>query len=312
MSAISKQQKVRGENFIHEAEATLKKKTWFQSGSDQKNEDAAELYQKAANAFKVGGAFNEAGDAYIKAANIYLEKLKNVMEGSTCMTQAGHAYKKVDSEAAINAYRSAISHLCNASRLTQAAKLSKEVAELYENQENDQAESVNLAIESYQQAAELFDMEQQNSQSSQCLLKVAELCSAALDPADLTRAAEIYNSQGKSCLESNLLKYHAKGHFLHCIMCHLANEDSVGAEQAMSRFSSLDFTFGESREGKFAGSLIECVENFDSAGFATACFEFDRITKLDPWKTSILVKIKNSIDGVAGGGEDEEGDVDLT
>lgn len=310
MSAISKQQKQRGEAFVQEAEATLKKKSWFQSGTDQKNEDAAELYKQAANAFKVGGASSEAGDAYTKAAEIYLDKLKNVLEGSSCMTQAGHAYKKIDADAAIAAYRSAISHLCNGGRLTQAAKLSKEVAELYENQEANESDSANLAIESYQQAAELFDMEQQKSQSSSCLLKVAELCSAALDPPEFTRAADIYSDQGKNALDSNLLKFHAKGHFLNCILCQLANQDSVGAEQSMSRFSSLDFTFGDSREGKLASSLLECVENFDSDGFATACFEYDRISKFDPWKTTILVTIKRQIEGVAG--EDEEEDVDLT
>jgi len=310
MSAVSKQQRVRGDTFLEEATKTLAKRTWLQSGTEQKHEDAAELYQKAANAYKVGGVFNEAGDAYSKAAEIYTDKLKNMVEASNCMTQAGHSYKKVNSEAAITAYRSAISSMCNAGRLTQAAKLSKEVAELYENHDTTAEDCVTLAIESYQQAAELFDMEQQKSQSNACRLKVAELCSAAMDPPDLSRAADIYDDQGKKCLDSNLLKFHAKGHFLHSILCHLANQDSVGASQAMNRYESLDYTFGESREGKFAASVLQSVENFDVEALATCCFEYDRITKLDPWKTSILVKIRQTIEGE--GGEDGEDDVDLT
>lgn len=98
-------------------------------------------------------------------------------------------------------------------------------------------------------------------------------------------------------------------------MCHLANGDAIGASQAYTRFDNLDYTFSDSREGKFASQLIETVEQFDAEGFATACFEYDRISKLDPWKTSMLVKVKRGISEEGGGmdgGDDEEGDVDLT
>jgi hypothetical protein len=198
--------------------------------------------------------------------------------------------------------------LCDAGRLTQAARLSKETGELFENDGGE--DSIALAIESYQQAADLYDMEQQKSQASQCVAKVAELSSAALDPPDFMRAAGLYEKLGKDCLESNLLKYNAKGYFLQSILCLLANQDVVGAEKSMSMFSSLDFTFSESREGKFAEELITCVNGYDSEGFATACFEYDRISKLDPWKTTVLLSVKKSVEGGEGG--DMEDDIDLT
>lgn len=58
----------------------------------------------------------------------------------------------------------------------------------------------------------------------------------------------------------------------------------------------------------------------DADGFATSCYEFDRVSKLDAWKTSILVKIKRTIEdssGVGGGGGGGDGggeddDIDLT
>lgn len=172
--------------------------------------------------------------------------------------------------------------------------------------------SVVLAIEAYEQASELFGMEDAKSQSSACLAKVAELCSGALDPPDLVRAAQIYDDLGRRCLDSNLLKFNAKGYFLQATLCHLGNGDVVGATQALQRYEGVDYTFGESREGKFARQLAECVENFDVEGFGTACFEYDRISKLDPWKTSILVKVKKTIDDNAGDGGDGEDDFDLT
>lgn len=193
-----------------------------------------------------------------------------------------------------------------------AAKLAKDLGDLYETEDvgTEEKSSTVLAIESYEQAAELFDMENAKSQASACLVKVAELCSVSLDPPDLIRAARIYDDLGKNCLDSNLLKYNAKGYFLQCIFCHLANGDAIAAQQALQRYGSLDYTFGESREGKFCDRLIECVEGYDAEGFATVCFEYDRISKLDPWKTTMLVRVKRTISD-EDGGEDED-EVDLT
>jgi hypothetical protein len=36
------------------------------------------------------------------------------------------------------------------------------------------------------------------------------------------------------------------------------------------------------------------VNSFNSDDFSQACADFDRITPLDPWKTSVLVKVINS------------------
>jgi alpha-soluble NSF attachment protein len=227
----------------------------------------------------------------------------------------GACYKKSNAVDAVAAFQSAVSILTDAGRLTQAAKLCKECAELYENEEvavTGSKSAIVLAIETYEQAAELFEMEDGKSQAGQCQAKVAELCSAALDPPDLIRAAKIYDDLGRKCLESNLLKFNAKGHFLQAILCHLANSDAIGAQQAMQRYEGVDYTFSESREGKFCRQLIDCVEGFDVEGFGTACYEYDRISKLDPWKTSMLVKVKRSISDEGGPDGGEEDDVDLT
>jgi alpha-soluble NSF attachment protein len=113
-------------------------------------------------------------------------------------------------------------------------------------------------------------MEEGKSQSSGCKAKVAELCSAALDPPDLIRAAQIYDQLGRNCLDSSLLKYNAKGYFLQSIFCHLAGSDAIAAQQALERYEGIDYTFSESREGKLCRQLVECVEGYDSEGFATA------------------------------------------
>jgi alpha-soluble NSF attachment protein len=224
----------------------------------------------------------------------------------------GTCYKKVNPVDAIEAYKQAVSLYADNARITQAAKLSKEIAVLYETEEveEDGKSHVVLAIEMYEQAAEFYGMEDSKSNSSQCMSKIAELCSAALDPPDFVRASAMYDDLGRRCLESNLLKFNAKAYFLQAVMSHLASSDAVGAQQALDKYDNLDYTFGDSREGKFARSLVEAVDGYDVEGFSTACFEFDRISKLNPWQTSILVKVKRSID--EGGDDDDDDDVDLT
>mmetsp|Transcript_4710 Transcript_4710/g.12000 ORF Transcript_4710/g.12000 Transcript_4710/m.12000 type:complete len:314 (-) Transcript_4710:150-1091(-) len=313
MSAMAKAQKGKAEAFMAEAEGLLAKKAWFSSSKERNAEEAAETYEKAANAYKIGGLNQEAGGAYTKAAELYRDRLSDFNNAPKAFNNAGTCYKKSSPTDAVQAYQQAVSLYTDNARVTQAAKLSKEIAEIYENEEIDEdgKSHVVLAIESYEQAAELFGMEDSKSNASQCLGKIAELCSAALDPPDYIRASQIYDDLGRRCLGSNLLKFNAKGYFLQAVLCHLATGDEVGADQAFAKYENLDYTFGDSREGKFAMALIEAVKGYDVEGFSTACFEFDRISKLNPWQTSILVKVKRTIDEGGDGGDDDS-DVDLT
>ena len=63
----------------------------------------------------------------------------------------------------------------------------------------------------------------------------------------------------------------------------------------MTRYSSQDSSFPSTREAKFLSALIETVEAGDFEAFTAAVVEFDQVTKLDNWKTNILLKIKRGI-----------------
>jgi len=62
----------------------------------------------------------------------------------------------------------------------------------------------------------------------------------------------------------------------------------------MQKYCSQDVTFSSTREAKFINVLIEAVEGGDVEAFTAAVVEFDQVTKLDNWKTNILLKIKRS------------------
>lgn len=57
-----------------------------------------------------------------------------------------------------------------------------------------------------------------------------------------------------------------------------------------------DTTFSSTRECKFIDAIIEAIDKEDQEEFTACVVEFDKITKLDAWKTSILLKIKKHIE----------------
>jgi alpha-soluble NSF attachment protein len=68
------------------------------------------------------------------------------------------------------------------------------------------------------------------------------------------------------------------------------------AKRNLARFSALDTTFSSTREAKFINALLEVIQGGDEQQFTAVVVEFDQVTKLDNWKTNILLKIKKTID----------------
>ena len=68
----------------------------------------------------------------------------------------------------------------------------------------------------------------------------------------------------------------------------------------MTKYTSLDTTFSSTREAKFINVLIDAIEGGDVEAFTGAVFEFDQVTKLDKWKTNILLAIKRGIQDEPG------------
>jgi hypothetical protein len=89
MSAIAKSQKIKAETLLQDAETKLAKKSWFGSSRERNIEDAVESILQAANAYKVGGLNQEAGDTYQRAAILYRDKLSNPNDAAKSFQQAG-------------------------------------------------------------------------------------------------------------------------------------------------------------------------------------------------------------------------------
>ena len=74
----------------------------------------------------------------------------------------------------------------------------------------------------------------------------------------------------------------------------------MSARRNLQRYGQLDITFLSTREAKFVTALLDALEEGNEEAFTNMVFEYDQVTKLDNWKTAILLKIKRGIQQAPG------------
>lgn len=92
------------------------------------------------------------------------------------------------------------------------------------------------------------------------------------------------------------MKWSVKEYLLKAGMCHLATNDMVACQRAMESYRDLDPAFSQTREHQLLIDLSEAVTEGDQEKFADKLFQFDQMSKLDKWKTTILLRVKESIE----------------
>ncbi len=70
----------------------------------------------------------------------------------------------------------------------------------------------------------------------------------------------------------------------------------VATNRALEKYRDMDPTFPSTREHQLLVDLAEAVEAGDQEMFSEKLFLFDQMSKLDKWKTTICLRIKNAIE----------------
>lgn len=258
-------------------------------GGQDKWENAADLYTQAANAFRMSKQNKEAGQAFEKAANIQTNKLSEPDDAANTLTEAFKVYKKSDPLDAARCLNVAINHYTSKGNFRRAATHKQNLGEVYEMEIGD----TKKALESYELAASWFEADNAEALANKLYLKVADL--AALD-GDYYKAIEHFEKVSTSSVSNNLMKWSVKDYFLKAGLCHLAVGDQVATNRALEKYRDMDPTFPSTREHQLLVDLYEAVEAGDQEVFADKLFQYDQVSKLDKWKTTILLRIKNAIE----------------
>lgn len=259
---------------------------WF-SSSSSKYEEAGDLYQQAANLFKMEKLFREAGDAHAREAECR-EKCQESNEAANAWWNAAKAYKRGHPDLAIQALSQTITHLTKAGRFRQAADREKEIGQIYLQELND----LRKACESYERAGEWYAQEDAQATANACFKDAADLHA---DLEEYPQAIARYEQVADGSLNSALTKYSVKEYWLRACLCALAMGDPITAKRNLNKYSSLDTTFASTREAKFINIITDALEAGDVETFTAAVYEYDQVMKLDNWKTNILLKIKKGI-----------------
>uniref|UniRef100_A0A673MVN0 Alpha-soluble NSF attachment protein-like n=1 Tax=Sinocyclocheilus rhinocerous TaxID=307959 RepID=A0A673MVN0_9TELE len=279
-----------------EAEKKLKSsQSFFGSlfGGSSKMEDACDLYGRAANMFKMAKNWSAAGNAFSQAALLYLQ-MQSKHDAATNFIDAGNAFKKSDPQG-IHLYFALII-LYFSGRFTIAAKHHVTIAEIYETELVD----IDKAIAHYEQAADYYKGEESTSSANKCLLKVATYA-AQLER--YPKAIEIYEQVATHAMDSTLLKYSAKDYFFKAALCHFC-VDMLNAKLAVQKYEEMFPAFSDSRECKLVKKLLDAFEEQNVDAYTDAVKEYDTISRLDQWLTTMLLRIKKSI-------QDDESDLHL-
>lgn len=257
-------------------------------GGSSKNEDAAELFVKAGNSFKMAKKWAAAGNAFCRAASVQTN-IDSRHEAASNYVEAGNCFKKSDATEAVNCLLKAIEIYTDMGRFTIAAKHHVSIAEIYETETVD----MDKAIKHYEQAADYYKGEESNSSANKYLLKVAQY-SALLEQYE--KAITLYEQVATSSMDNQLLRYGAKDHFFRATLCRMC-QDTQDATNSLAKYEDMFPVFSDSRECKLLKTLLTACEEQNVDGFTDAIRDYDSISRLEQWYTTILLRVKKQIEG---------------
>ena len=160
-------------------------------------------------------------------------------------------------------------HLNNG-KLSYGAKLLKKIAEIYEGDKE-----YALAVRYYNDAADKCSAEaNESSNVNNCLLKVADLSiyEPEVDYLKIIPVClvliQLLDKVADKYLQNKLTASSAKDLYFKAVLLYLAGDDTIGAEQALERYTSNDPTFFNTRQQKFLTKIIKAVNEQKVKDFA--------------------------------------------
>jgi len=276
----------KAKQFLFEADKKLG--PWVLGGlftGSAKTEEALELMKSAANQYKMGKNWTEAGNTFRRIGTHHARR-RNKMDAAANFVSAGNCYRKKEGGEAVSCLTKALAIYLDMGRMAVVARTHQTIAEIYESEKDH-----DKAMKHYELAADFFRSEDSNSSAKSCMVKVAEL-SAKFNKYEA--AIVIYEQVAHDALESPLLKYGAKDYYFRAAICHLA-VDYLSAKNAISRYIDHYPAFEDSREAKLVLALCHHVDQQDCHQFDQELQKYQSVLRLDPWFLDTLVKVKENI-----------------
>lgn len=108
-------------------------------------------------------------------------------------------------------------------------------------------------------------------------------------------AMENFEKVAKFYANNQMTKFSARGYLLNAGICKLALGDIVASKRALDDYGLWSHEFNQSREKDFLISLTEAADECDIEKFTHAVQDYDSMSRLQPWQTTVLLKVKENI-----------------
>ncbi|KAL7944388.1 vesicle fusion protein [Trichoderma barbatum] len=260
-------------------------------GSDEKFWDAARLFKEAAQAYERQNQNIQAGKTHERAAEVREKNLKELTDAADSYVEASDAYRRDDPEAAIRCRERAfalIQQSTSESKQTKMSRVKEILGQIYEHDLKD----LKRAREAYKEAAERLPKARELN-ANKLWTQYADL--AALD-GDYYVAIETYDRIINSMLGNGTMKWSLSTYCFKAGICNLATGDMVGTRRALESYRQKDGEFSSQYKYKLIDDLCNAIEAHSQDEFSELLFQFDRTSRLEPWMTAILIKVKDSIE----------------
>lgn len=256
-------------------------------GSSFALEEAADLYIQAANGFRIAKDSRAAGKAFEKAATVQ-KQTDSRDDAANTLVEAYKAYRQTDPEDAVRVLSEAIQMFTMRGQFRRAANYQMDIGNTYETE----LKEFDKALEAFEQAGSWYYDDQAEALSNKAFLRVAELAALA-DKFDV--AIDNFERVAKQSLNSNLSKWSLKEYFVKALFCYLCVGDDVATSKAMDKYVEWDPSFGATKEYNFLVDIADAVKNGDEQAFTDKLYEYDQYYKLDKWKVTMGLKIKEHL-----------------
>lgn len=271
------------------------------SSPEDQYEEAIDLYVQAAKIYRLGNGkvskdYIKSAECYKDAAIVALERLQNYNDAAMNYVEAYKLCKMgVEYSNACDYLQKAIDIFTkNMGQFRRAANYQFELGEILELQ----LHQMRQAREAYELAGDWYLQDNAVQLSNKCYLKCADLLSVSYENNDdLFKSIKMYKNLIDTNLKKNLNLWVVKDYYLKIGLLQLLLTDTVASERTLAEAKTNLRDDQDCKEFKLLQALIDCYKEQDIDLMSNTLMKYDKFDKLDSWKTTILLKIKESLIG---------------
>jgi len=271
---------------VDQAEKRLSSFHWFDKAG--RAQDAADLFKRAANQYKIVKNWNDAAKQFHRAAELNASpELENKSEAASTFLEAANCYKKVSPNDAVGELSRAVSIYVDMGRFRPAASTQQKIAEIYED-----IVDYEKAMDAFRTAADWFQGEDDTVNTNKCKTKVATFESQMENYKD---AADIFEGIAVYMANERNLHWSAKDYFFKAGVCTMLM-DPVLAENKIQDYVRAQAAFENTAQYKFFVAAIKLLlDEGNEDELADLITTLSRSVRLDDWSVTMLFRVKKSL-----------------